>query len=89
MALGAARSSVLGQVIVQGAWVTVAGLAMGLVMAWWSTRAMSRLLFDVEARDPATFLAAPAALALVAFLACLIPAVRATRIDPAAALRGD
>ncbi|MEZ5316898.1 MAG: ABC transporter permease [Vicinamibacterales bacterium] len=89
MALGAGRGQVLGLVLSQGARVTVAGLVTGLLVAWWASRAMDTVLFGVGAHDVLTFAAAAAALAFVAILACAIPAVRATRIDPMRALRAD
>jgi putative ABC transport system permease protein len=89
IALGAARTSVLRLIVSQGARVTAVGLAAGLAMAWWGTQEMSMLLFDVDARDAATFVTAPLVLAAVSLIACLVPAVRATRIDPAVTLKGD
>jgi putative ABC transport system permease protein len=67
--------------------LTVAGIVIGLIGAFVLTRLMSSLLFGVKASDPLTFVTVPLVLGLVALLACLIPARRATRIDPLVALR--
>jgi predicted permease len=87
MALGAQRSDVLKLVIGRGMKLALAGIVVGLFGALLLTRAMSRLLFGVSAIDPLTFAGVAALLALVAFLACYIPARRATKVDPMVALR--
>jgi len=87
MALGAARSNVLGMVIRQGMTLAVAGLGLGLLGAWLVTRTMSSLLFGVSATDPLTFVVISLALAAVALGACFVPARRATKVDPMIALR--
>jgi putative ABC transport system permease protein len=87
MALGAQRGDVLGLVLGQGGRLVAVGLVIGLAGALALTRFLSALLFGVTAHDPFTFAAIAALLATVATLACLIPARRATRIDPAVMLR--
>jgi len=87
MALGAGRSEVLRGVLAQGAGRAIAGIAIGLVGGLILTRFLSTLLFGVRATDPVTFIAVAALLAVVALLASYIPARRATRVDPMAALR--
>jgi putative ABC transport system permease protein len=89
MALGAPAGHVLRAVAQQGlSWVG-AGLALGLAAAFALSRVMASQLFEVSATDPAYFIGAPIALALVALLACYLPARRAARIEPAITLRTD
>ena len=87
MALGASRTAVLRLVIRQGMSLLAAGLAAGLVLSFALMWVLSSLLFAVRPYDPVSLAAAAAALALVALLACSIPAWRATRVDPLVALR--
>jgi predicted permease len=87
IALGAQRWSVLAMVIGQGAKLTVAGVAIGLVGAYALTRLMSSLVYGIRPRDPLTFAAVAGLLTAVALLACYIPARRATKVDPMVALR--
>jgi putative ABC transport system permease protein len=87
MALGAQRSSVLGQIIGHGAVLAVAGVAIGCGGALLLTRVLAGLLFATSSTDPVIFAWVTLILVVVAVMASLIPAVRATRIDPIAALR--
>jgi predicted permease len=87
MALGAEGRHVLRLVAVQGMALTVVGLALGLVGAFAATRVLSNILYGVSATDAATFAAIALLLSAVAFVACYVPARRATRIDPMEALR--
>jgi ABC-type antimicrobial peptide transport system permease subunit len=87
MALGARTRDVLRLVLVQFMRLTIVGVALGLVAAYALTRLMTSLLFGVTATDVTTFVLVPISLSLVALLACLIPARRATRVDPLVALR--
>jgi putative ABC transport system permease protein len=89
MALGAQASGVLGMVLAQGIVIAAIGLGLGIGGAYALSRTMSSLLYGVDARDLLTFLAAPFVLALVAVVACWIPAWRATRVDPAKVLRQE
>jgi len=86
-ALGAQQSDILRPVMRQGLVLTLTGIAIGLVAAGALTRVMKTLLFHVSATDPATFAGIGALFLLVALAASYIPARRATRIDPMAALR--
>jgi putative ABC transport system permease protein len=87
MALGASRAAVLRLVVRQGMTLLAAGLAAGLVLSLALMWVLSSLLYAVRPYDPVSLAAAAAALALVALLACSIPAWRAARVDPLVALR--
>ncbi|HYA62774.1 MAG TPA: ABC transporter permease [Candidatus Sulfotelmatobacter sp.] len=87
MSLGAQQNQVLRLVIGQGIRLAVAGLALGLLVAFALTRVLSSLLFGVSTHDPVTFGGVSLVLVSVAILACYIPARRATRVEPIIALR--
>jgi putative ABC transport system permease protein len=87
MALGARRNAVVGMVLRQGLSMALAGLAIGVAGAWWSAPLLASLLFETEPGDPLTFAAAAAVLVAATLVACLLPARRATAIDPVVALR--
>jgi putative ABC transport system permease protein len=89
MALGALRRDVLALVVWQGMRTTFTGITIGLLAAYGLTRLISSLLFDVSATDPVTFAGLAGLLSVVAFFACLVPARRAMRIDPMAALKHE
>jgi putative ABC transport system permease protein len=87
MALGARQLDVLKLVVRQGMLLTLVGVILGLLGAFGLTRVMQSLLFGVTAKDPFTFAVVAALLIAVAFVACFIPARRATKVDPLVALR--
>ncbi len=87
MALGAEFGGVLTLVMCRGAVLVALGLAVGMAGAAALTRVLRTLLYGVDAIDPATFGLTATLLAAVALFACLIPAIRAARVDPAIALR--
>jgi ABC-type antimicrobial peptide transport system permease subunit len=76
-------------VLRRGVALTLIGLLIGVGGAYGLTRFIGSWLYGVTPTDPATFAAACAALAGVAFFACLVPALRATRVDPVSALRSE
>jgi putative ABC transport system permease protein len=86
-ALGAQRSDILRMVVAQGFRLALAGVMIGVAGAYGLTRLMESLLFHVSATDPATFIGVALLFLFVALAASYIPARRATRIDPMAALR--
>ena len=87
MALGASRHEILGLVVREGMVLALAGMGIGLAAALGLTRFMTSLLYGVRPADPPTLGAVLAVLGAIAFLACYIPAWRATRVDPLVALR--
>jgi predicted permease len=89
LALGAQRMHILHMVMGEAMRVVAVGLAIGLIGAAALTRFVRTMLFDVSPFDPITFAAVSATLAAVAFLACVVPAQRATRVEPLIALREE
>jgi ABC-type antimicrobial peptide transport system permease subunit len=74
-------------VLREGAALFGAALVIGALLSWWATRAISGLLYGVGATDPATLIAAVAAMAIATGIACYLPARRAARVDPTTAIR--
>jgi putative ABC transport system permease protein len=89
LALGARAAVVCGMVLRQGLIMAVAGIGLGLLGALALTRLLTAQLFGVSPTDPAVLAAMAVTLAAVSLIACLIPAVRATRVDPMVALRSE
>jgi len=90
MALGATRRTVMQMVLSQGMLLTIVGILIGLAGAYVLTKyleTLTTMLFGVQPRDPVTFVAVALFLALIALVACLLPARRATKVDPLVALR--
>ena len=87
MALGAQRSDVLRLIMSDGARMTLLGISIGIVAALGLTHLMRSMLFGVRPTDPLTFGAVTIVLAVIALLACYVPAHRAMRVDPTVALR--
>jgi putative ABC transport system permease protein len=87
VALGATRGNILGLVLRTGARQLAIGLALGLLAAFGATRVLAGLLVGVKPSDPITFVTLGSILCTVALSACIVPAIRATRIDPMVALR--
>jgi predicted permease len=89
LALGARPQALLVMVLREGLTLAAIGLAVGWPVAWMLSRVMGSLLFEVQPRDPVAFAGAAALMGIVAAAASAIPAWRATRVEPIAALRGD
>jgi ABC-type antimicrobial peptide transport system permease subunit len=89
MALGAAPSHVRRMVLKQVALMTVVGAVIGLVAAYLSATTAQQILYEMKARDPIVFIGATLTLAVVALIAGLIPANRASKVDPMTALRWE
>ena len=89
MALGAQQRQVLAGVLREGAVMTAAALLVGAVAAYWFSRFLAGLLFNVEPTDAPTYAGVAALLATVSLLAAYLPARRATRVDPMQALRKE
>jgi len=89
MALGASRQNVLRTVLRQGGSLVVAGVAIGLALSLIATRGLSQLLFETTPFDPTIFAAAVVLLGGIGMLACLLPGVRASQLDPRAALNTE
>ena len=89
MALGADRAGVLQLIVREGMTVGIAGIIVGVLAAVGISRTLSALVYGVSVWDPGTYVAVSGTLAVVALLSCVVPAVRAARVDPMEALRLD
>jgi predicted permease len=87
MALGASRVTVVAMFLREGMTLAAAGIAAGALAAWGLTRFLQSLLYSIRANDPRILASVIGCLTLVTLAACLVPAVRATRVDPATTLR--
>lgn len=89
MALGASRRGMLGMVLWQGCWRVALGVAIGLVPGWYVGTLMGALLANVSPKDPIVFVATSVTLLVSGAVASLVPAIRASSVDPLTALRTD
>jgi putative ABC transport system permease protein len=89
LALGATRTNVLRMIVGQGLLLAVIGAVLGIAAGFAGTNLMRGLLFSITPTDPATFVAVPVLLIVVALLACYVPARRAMQVDPLVALREE
>ena len=87
MALGASQKEILKMIIIKGMTLTIIGIALGMAGAYALRRGLRSLLFEVGTLDLAIFAVVPVVFAIVALLACFLPARRATKVDPLIALR--
>ena len=88
MALGAQRGAVVGAFLRQGMWLSVVGIAIGLVIASATMRFLSAILYGVSTDDPITYITITCVVVIAALLACYLPSRRAADVDPVLALRG-
>jgi putative ABC transport system permease protein len=88
-ALGASRGAVLRSVLLGGVVVALGGVAIGAFATWGLSTRLQPLLFETSAREPAAYWVAAAFIAVFAFLASVVPGLRATRVDPLVALRAE
>jgi len=89
LALGAERSAIMKAIVRHGLMHALAGIALGVCFSALSTQYIGAMLFEISPRDPLVLFGAPAVLASVAMSAGIVPALRATRIDPSAGLRAE
>jgi ABC-type antimicrobial peptide transport system permease subunit len=89
VALGATPNEIVLMILGQGLALAAAGIALGLVGAFAGARVLTSVLYGIASHDAMTFVMGPAMLALAAAVACAVPAIRAARLDPGAALRRD
>jgi ABC-type antimicrobial peptide transport system permease subunit len=87
MALGASRAHVLRLVLLQGSWLTMIGLVVGLGLSLGLTRFIAGMLYGIDANDPVTVVAVVVVLGAMSLLACYLPAHRAMRANPVTAIR--
>jgi putative ABC transport system permease protein len=89
LALGAQPSNLLRMVLAEGLRLVIAGLTLGLAVSLVVTRFLETMLFGVQPRDATTFAGVVVVLSAAAMLGCLVPALRAMRVDPMVALRAE
>jgi ABC-type antimicrobial peptide transport system permease subunit len=89
MTLGASALQVAKMVLSRGLALVAAGVAAGSLASFWTTRVIRRLLFGIDSTDPITFVSTALGFALVAAIACLVPAYRASRVDPVLTLKAE
>jgi ABC-type antimicrobial peptide transport system permease subunit len=89
MAIGAAPGAVQSMILREGAAMIAVGVTLGLLIGLGLGQALAGMLYEVSPFDPVTFVVAPTVLAIVAVVACYLPARRATRVNPLKALRAE
>jgi putative ABC transport system permease protein len=88
-ALGAPTAGLVAHIVRSGMQPVVAGLVLGIVVSFWSTKLLTTDLYGIASTDPSTYVLAVAGVVTVALLACLLPARRALRVSPLVALRSE
>jgi predicted permease len=89
LALGAGRANIMAGIARQGVVLASVGVGLGLIGAFWLTRFLQGMLYRISPTDALTFIGVSLLLALTALLACVLPARRAARVDPATAIRAE
>ena len=89
MTFGASARQIANLVLTRGMALVAIGIVIGLAASYWSTSLVRKLLFGVESTDPLTFLTTALGFAIVATIACLVPALRATRVNPTIVLKAE
>jgi putative ABC transport system permease protein len=89
MAIGAEPPAILRMVVGQGLKLVAMGLVAGALTSFWVARALTSLLYETGAHDAVTFASVPVVLGLISLAACALPALRASRVQPISALRGE
>ena len=89
LALGAHEGRIMKEVLMRGLILTLFGLGLGLAGAWAVTTVLERYLYEIDVHDPATIILSLLVLAVSTLLACILPALRAARVDPMIALRAE
>ena len=89
VALGAVRANVIRLVLARGMSLAATGIVVGALASVGTNRLLSSMLFETSALDPVTYAGVAFALAFTALVACAVPAIRATRVDPTVAMRAE
>jgi len=89
MALGAQPRNLVGMIVREGGWLAAAGVGIGIVATLIASRLITNMLYGIAPSDPATYIAVSAVLTAVALVAMVVPARRASRVDPSVTLRGE
>jgi predicted permease len=89
MALGAQPHNLVGMIVREGGWLAIVGVAIGIVATLISSRLVTNLLYGVAPNDPTTYIAVSILLTTIALVAMVVPARRASRVDPSVTLRGE
>ncbi len=89
VALGASALNVMKLILERGLGLVAIGIGLGLIGAFWTTRFLEQMLYDLQPTDPATFVGVSALFSIIGLVACMIPAWRAVRVNPLIALQAD